>query len=165
MTSPRSGFRRTAIASWALAGIGAAGVAGASSLAYADTLKPVELPAAVQSEAPPAPSQEEQPVLQKLQFVRAQINALLVQAARDRDPELYAAVMLDNLPDFITEDEILERFSAPDAIDTLIGLDSRVGQYRQWFEEFRRAVIAGFDTEEGETAPGPDDGPIDGELA
>ena len=54
MTSPRSGFRRTAIASWALAGIGAAGVAGASSLAYADTLKPVELPAAVQSEAPPA---------------------------------------------------------------------------------------------------------------
>jgi protein TonB len=40
MTSPRSGFRRAAIASWTLAGIGVAGVAGASALAYADTYKP-----------------------------------------------------------------------------------------------------------------------------
>lgn len=45
MDSPRSGFRRATIASWALAGIGIAGVAGASTLAYADTLKP-------QAEAP-----------------------------------------------------------------------------------------------------------------
>lgn len=41
MSSPRSGFRRAALASWALAGIGVAGVAGASALAYGDTLKPV----------------------------------------------------------------------------------------------------------------------------
>jgi hypothetical protein len=40
MNSPRSGFRRAAIASWALAGIGAAGVVGASTLAYGDTVKP-----------------------------------------------------------------------------------------------------------------------------
>lgn len=40
MTSPRSGFRRAAVASWTLAGIGVAGVAGASALAYADTYKP-----------------------------------------------------------------------------------------------------------------------------
>ena len=40
MSSPRSGFRRAAAASWALAGIGIAGVAGASQLAYAATLKP-----------------------------------------------------------------------------------------------------------------------------
>lgn len=51
MTSPRSGFRRTAIASWALAGIGMAGVAGTSALAYAGTLKPAEAPAAVQSDS------------------------------------------------------------------------------------------------------------------
>ncbi len=41
MDSPRSGFRRAAAASWALAGIGIAGAAGASALAYADTVKPV----------------------------------------------------------------------------------------------------------------------------
>ncbi len=40
MTSPRSGFRRAAVASWTLAGLGVAGVAGASALAYADTYKP-----------------------------------------------------------------------------------------------------------------------------
>ncbi|PND57539.1 hypothetical protein CRM90_11085 [Mycobacterium sp. ENV421] len=48
MDSPRSGFRRAAVTSWALAGIGIAGVAGASALAYGDTVKPVvaELPPA-----------------------------------------------------------------------------------------------------------------------
>jgi len=40
MTSPRSGFRRAAVASWTLAGIGVAGVAGASALAYAETYHP-----------------------------------------------------------------------------------------------------------------------------
>ena len=40
MDSPRSGFRRAAAASWALAGIGIAGVFGASALAYGDTYKP-----------------------------------------------------------------------------------------------------------------------------
>jgi periplasmic protein TonB len=61
MDSPRSGFRRATAASWTLAGLGIAGVAGASSLAYADTYKPpvtddpvyvVEEPA---SEIVPAP--------------------------------------------------------------------------------------------------------------
>ncbi len=48
MKTPRSGFRRAAVASWTLAGIGVAGVAGASALAYADTYKPppvAEVPA------------------------------------------------------------------------------------------------------------------------
>jgi len=54
MQSPRSGFRRAAVASWALAGMGIAGVAGASALAYADTVKPAaaEAPAAADLSAP-----------------------------------------------------------------------------------------------------------------
>jgi hypothetical protein len=40
MDSPRLGFRRAAVASWALVGVGIAGVAAASALAYADTVKP-----------------------------------------------------------------------------------------------------------------------------
>lgn len=40
MDSPSSVLRRAAVASWALGGIGVAGVAVASTLAYADTLKP-----------------------------------------------------------------------------------------------------------------------------
>lgn len=84
MTSPRSGFRRAAVASWTLAGLGVAGVAGASALAYADTYKapvaeatapeavepvvvdapvvlpapPVVLPAPTVGTPPPAPAQE-----------------------------------------------------------------------------------------------------------
>ncbi len=40
MDSPRLGFRRAAVTSWALVGMGMAGVAGASALAYTDTVKP-----------------------------------------------------------------------------------------------------------------------------
>jgi protein TonB len=40
MDSPRLGFRRAAVTSWALVGVGVAGVAGASALAYTDTVKP-----------------------------------------------------------------------------------------------------------------------------
>jgi protein TonB len=61
MNSPRSGFRRAAATSWALAGIGVAGVAGASTLAYADTFKPpiatpaeVAIPAAEELNPPSA---------------------------------------------------------------------------------------------------------------
>jgi hypothetical protein len=57
MDSPRLGFRRATVTSWVLVGIGAASVAGASSLAYADTFKPpaVDIPvdAAVPTELPP----------------------------------------------------------------------------------------------------------------
>jgi hypothetical protein len=40
MDSARLGLRRAAVTSWALVGVGIAGVAGASALAYADTVKP-----------------------------------------------------------------------------------------------------------------------------
>lgn len=40
MDSPRLGFRRAAVTSWALVGVGITAVAGASALAYADTVKP-----------------------------------------------------------------------------------------------------------------------------
>jgi hypothetical protein len=55
MDSPRSGFRRAAVTSWALAGLGIAGVASASALAYADTFKPqvTEAPIAVVEPALP----------------------------------------------------------------------------------------------------------------
>jgi protein TonB len=55
MDSPRSGFRRAAATSWALAGLGVAGVAGASALAYADTVKPpvTEAPIVVVDPATP----------------------------------------------------------------------------------------------------------------
>jgi hypothetical protein len=71
MDSPRSGFRRAAATSWALAGIGIAGVAGASGLAYADTVKPApaEVPTDAVEQAPlglesnPAPDLPPAPIV------------------------------------------------------------------------------------------------------
>ena len=40
MYTPRQGFRRAAVTSWTLVGVGIAGVTGTSALAYADTFKP-----------------------------------------------------------------------------------------------------------------------------
>ena len=54
MTSPRSGFRRAAVASWTLAGLGVAGVAGASALAYAETYKPPVVEATAPDAVEPA---------------------------------------------------------------------------------------------------------------
>jgi protein TonB len=55
MDSPRTGFRRATATSWALVGVGIAGVAGASALAYADTFKPpkAEAPFVAVDPAPP----------------------------------------------------------------------------------------------------------------
>lgn len=61
MDSPRVGFRRAALVSWTLTGIGIAGVAGASALAHSDTVKPPVAQAAVlvgepvPNTPPPAP--------------------------------------------------------------------------------------------------------------
>ena len=66
MDSPRSGFRRARAASWALAGLGIAGVAGTSTLAYAATFKPppTEESVVVAFEpAVPAPEPTPSPVL------------------------------------------------------------------------------------------------------
>ncbi|MDT5070812.1 MAG: hypothetical protein QOH82_132, partial [Mycobacterium sp.] len=56
MDSPRSGLRRARAASWALAGLGVAAVAGTSALAYADTIKPPSTEAPVVA-IDPAPEQ------------------------------------------------------------------------------------------------------------
>jgi hypothetical protein len=63
MDSPRSGFRRAAVTSWALAGLGIAGVAGASALAYADTFKPSVTEAPIVVVEPALPELGPTPVL------------------------------------------------------------------------------------------------------
>jgi hypothetical protein len=97
-------------------------------------------------------------VVQKINWLKGQVNVLLIQAARGKSAELYAEVMLDNLPPFITPAEMLERLQADDAIEQLTLLDGRVAQHAEWFEEFRQAVIEFLteedDDEEGEQPAG-----------
>jgi protein TonB len=63
MDSPRSGFRRATGASWALVGLGVAGVVGTSALAYADTVKPPAAEAPVFAIEQAAPQPDPTPVV------------------------------------------------------------------------------------------------------
>lgn len=96
------------------------------------------------------------PMLRQLQWLNAMLRVQLNNAARQKDPELYAEVMLDNLPDFITEDELMARLNQPDAIDQLAQLNPDVLKFRPWFEQFRQACIELLTPEADE--PGEDEG-------
>jgi hypothetical protein len=85
---------------------------------------------------------EDMGLIQKLNWLRQQTNALVHQAQRDKDPELYAEVMLDNLPPFIDPAELLTRLQQPGAVAELAQLNGAVAQYAEWFEEFRAAAVA-----------------------
>lgn len=101
---------------------------------------------------------EEVKALQQLKWITAQLNILVNHAAREKNPELYAEVMLDNLPTFITLEDIAQHIGADDALDKLASIDSRVQQFRPWFEEFRKAVQA-FLSDDGEEEGDEDDDP------
>ena len=104
---------------------------------------------------PAAPVQETANVdiIRKVQWIRSQTAALVAQAARGKDPALYAEVMLDNLPPFITADEVFERFNAPDAVAQLAQVDSRVTQFAEWFERFRGEVLGMLTDEDDDPVP------------
>lgn len=76
MDSPRGGFRRAALISWTLSGIGIAGVAGTSALAYSDTAKPPVAEAPVLPGEPAPNSAPQAPVA----------PSMIVDAAIDSEP-------------------------------------------------------------------------------
>jgi hypothetical protein len=130
------------------------------------TPRPAARLAAVPTPTQPQPATAEQPkeganmelpVLQKLKWLQATTTGLVVQASRGKDPELYAEVFLDNLPPFITLDEVAERFKAPEAVAQLAQINPAVANYAAWFESFRVAVNSFIedDDEDTGTPPGP----------
>jgi hypothetical protein len=97
--------------------------------------------------APPQKTEAEMDLLNKLNWLKATAASLCMQASKNKDPELYAEVMMDNLPPFVTEEEIYERMSAPDAVAQLAKVHPGVAQYAEWFTRFRQAVLDSFDEE------------------
>ncbi len=84
---------------------------------------------------------ENDPMIRQLNWLRTQTQALCVQASRGKSPELYAEVLLDNLPSFISVDDLLMRLKEPNAVAQLAQLNSDVAKYAPWFEELRKYVI------------------------
>lgn len=95
--------------------------------------------------APAPPNNPETPVvtdqMRQIQWIKQQAAFLVHQAARQKDPELYAELFLDNLPSFLPEATVLEQMKDEGAISKLGMLYPRVLQFPDWFEEFRATVV------------------------
>lgn len=85
---------------------------------------------------PPTPAQRQDA------WIKQQVQFLVVQASRAKDPELYAELFLDNLPAFLPEAEAKRRMSDEAELAKLAEAVPEVVNYLPWFEKFRDAVLA-----------------------
>lgn len=69
-------------------------------------------------------------------MLKSQLDFLLKQAKKDGDPELYANLILDNVPEQAVRDFIMR----PDAMQKLNELNPEVAQYAVWFTELQSAL-------------------------
>ncbi len=74
--------------------------------------------------------------MQKL-ILQQQLGFLLRQAAADKDPELYAELLLDQAG----VEKVLAFVGQENALDQLIALNPDVANYRGWFENLRAAIL------------------------
>jgi len=111
--------------------------------------------------APPAPSGEDVN-LRMLGWLKGTLESLLLQAARDRNPELYAEVTLDQLPDFLPAASLQEFIARADWWAVLCGFDERVRPYEGWFTHYRESLL-GLLREEHAPAPAASAAPADPE--
>lgn len=74
--------------------------------------------------------------LQKM-MLNQQLNFLLRQAAANKNPELYAELLLDQAG----EERVLAFVGQENALDQLIALNSEVENHRIWFEALRASIL------------------------
>ncbi len=108
-----------------------------------------QLPAMAGNETPGAaqavPAAPEEDALLKL---RMGISYLVAQAKKQADPQTYADVVLDTVP----EDELRVLMQLPDPIAFLSQHNTEVAAYRPWFTELMKEVKAELDAPEDEAA-------------
>jgi hypothetical protein len=117
-------------------------------------------PVVVSHNSPPAPGPRPQaapkpsgdPMLQLLGWLKEQCAGLAHQASLNKDPNLYADVVLDNLPD-VDPTMLRNMLGAPDWWATLCQFSPNVQPYPQWFAECREALLKGLDEMIGSVAP------------
>jgi hypothetical protein len=80
-------------------------------------------------------------VLAQLNWLRGTLAQLLVQANKQSNPRLYAEVVLDNLPPFVPQQQLLERLSKDSWWSELQQVDRRVTVHAEWFLKFRNYAV------------------------
>jgi hypothetical protein len=105
------------------------------------TVAPGSAPPSAGHAAQPANGGSTVGVVSFLPWLRDNLQALIYQAGRNKDPGLYASVMLDNLPPG-TDPALLKGFiERADWWTQLQTFAPGVTPYPAWFAEFREAVI------------------------
>lgn len=123
----------------------------AQSRSVRQTAQPIQNPTPTQN---PTPSPEEKQNMFQM-IIKRKLNELVKLAANNNDPELYADVMLDQIPD-IYLDKLKTFISDPNAINRLAALNPAVNNSLEWFDAFKARIIDNFADVEPDLTPGDD---------
>lgn len=87
------------------------------------------------------------------------VRTLVAAAERGGDPEVYAEVVLDFVPEE-KQDEVGAFLSDPNSIDIIIGHFPQAEQHRDWMNSLREAILRSLDLDgaEGDTGGHADEG-------
>lgn len=85
----------------------------------------------------PAPNAAEGEKMFEQMMIKYFLNTLIVAASQDADPETYADMILDQVPDETIEAWI----NQPTLIDELQKYDARVAKFPDWFARLRTAIL------------------------
>lgn len=101
------------------------------------------------SSVPDSSSNASDPMLQYLPWLRGTLQQLVVQAARSKNPALYAEVVLDNLPSGLTMEALIGILQREDWWKLLCQFHEPVTPYQGWFTQFRDECLAYLNREDG----------------
>jgi hypothetical protein len=115
-------------------------------------------PSLPKTDSPPAPQGEatqDNPMLQLLAWFKTQLQGLIYQASMNKDPGLYAEVVLDNLPAGADIKQLHGYLAREDWWAMLTQFSPGVQPYPQWFAECRAELVKGLESLMEPPAPAP----------
>ncbi len=78
-------------------------------------------------------------------LIKANLSKVAGWAEKDRDPEVYADVLVDELPDnfgsFIPLNKIFEYLNHPQWFEEVVKIEPRLQSHKEWCDECRLAII------------------------
>jgi hypothetical protein len=84
-------------------------------------------------------------------MVKQYVSFLVGKAAKGADPDLYADLVLDNVPETL----VRQFMDDPDPVAKLAVFDARVAQHAEWFRDLGQACMEALNAD----APGSGSGP------
>ncbi len=81
-------------------------------------------------------------LIQHVPWLREQLGRCASAAMRERDPQLYAALFLEELPEGLKPERVLQLLSQSDWYQTLSQFDARIAHQGPWWTVMRDQLIA-----------------------